>query len=130
MLEVNFDPFPVLKTNSLLLRKIDHNDVPALFSMRSDKETMRYIDRPIAETFADAEQLIERIDLSLANNDGITWGISLKENNELIGTIGYWRMIKEHYRAEIGYLLHPAQQGRGLMQEAITAVINFGFNII
>jgi ribosomal-protein-alanine N-acetyltransferase len=65
---------------------------------------------------------------SLQKNEGITWGIALKNHNVLIGTIGYWKIVKEHYRAEIGYLLHPEYQGKGLMQEAMSAVIDYGFN--
>ena len=38
---------------------------------------------------------------------------------KLIGYIGYWRMKKEHYRAEIGYALHPAFWKKGIMKEAI-----------
>ena len=38
--------------------------------------------------------------------------------------------MKEHYRAEIGYLLSDAFQRRGIMQEAITAAINYGFNVM
>ena len=46
---------------------------------------------------------------------------------KLIGTIGFWQIDKENYRAEIGYLLHPDQQGNGLMQEAIETVLQYGF---
>ena len=55
------------------------------------------------------------------------WGITLKESDTVIGTICYWRMQKEHYRAEIGYALHPAQQGKGMMDEALKAVLQYGF---
>ena len=46
----------------------------------------------------------------------------------MIGTIGYWRIVKEHYRAEIGYLIATEQQGKGLMQEAISATLQYGFS--
>ena len=36
-------------------------------------------------------------------------------------------MQKEHYRAEIGYLLHPDYQQKGIMDEALKAVIKYGF---
>ncbi|HSC37593.1 MAG TPA: GNAT family protein, partial [Chitinophagaceae bacterium] len=62
--------------------------------------------------------------------DGITWGIYLKTAPGLIGTIGLWRIIKEHHRAEIGYLLSPAWQRRGLMQEAMEKVLDYGFSVI
>jgi ribosomal-protein-alanine N-acetyltransferase len=38
-----------------------------------------------------------------------------------------WNIEKENHRAEIGYALHPAHQGQGLMQEAMTKVLDYGF---
>src|SRR6185503_7077762 len=84
----------------------------------------------LAESIEDAAQFIQKINDSLTNNDGISWAITLKTDLKLIGTIGYWRIIKEHYRAEIGYLLHPDQQGKGIMQEALTAVLEYGFMVM
>jgi ribosomal-protein-alanine N-acetyltransferase len=88
---------------------------------------MQYIDRPMAESIEDALALILKIDESLKANDGITWAICLKNDSRLIGTIGYWRLDKPNYRAEIGYMLLPQMQGKGLMHEAITEVIKYGF---
>ena len=39
-------------------------------------------------------------------------------------------MDKENYRAELGYLLHPSHQQKGLMQEAVLAVLFYGFSAI
>ena len=39
-------------------------------------------------------------------------------------------MDKENYRAELGYLLHPSHQQKGLMQEAVVAVLLYGFSAI
>lgn len=127
MLTVNFTPFPILYTDRLVLRQIDTNDANEIFAIRSDKEIMRYIDRPLAISIEDALQLIQKINNSLITEDGVSWAITLKDTTTLIGTIGFWRMEKEHYRAEIGYILHPAFQGKGIMSEAITAVLNYGF---
>jgi ribosomal-protein-alanine N-acetyltransferase len=127
MLTVNFDPFPFLTTPRLSLRKISLADEDAIYALRSDPRVMEYLDRPRASSVKDARELIEKINTALNNNDGITWGICLKGEQELIGTIGFWRMMKEHYRAEIGYMLHPDYQGKGLMQEAMTTVIDYGF---
>jgi ribosomal-protein-alanine N-acetyltransferase len=130
MLQLNLYPFPQIATNRLLLREITKADAAALFKLRSNQDLMRYIDRPLAQTTQDAINLIGIIITALKNNEGITWGISLKDNPQLIGTIGFWRIVKEHYRAEIGYLLSDAFQRQGIMQEAITAVINHGFNMM
>ncbi|MFN2439800.1 MAG: GNAT family N-acetyltransferase [Chitinophagaceae bacterium] len=127
MLTINLDPFPILETNRLALRQINKDDANEIFILRSDPRVMQYIHRPIAKTLDDALQLIQIIADAETNSNGITWAITLKETGQLIGTIGYWQMQKEHYRAEIGYLLSPDFQGKGMMQEAITAVIHYGF---
>jgi len=88
---------------------------------------MEYIHRPIAKNIDDALQLIQIIIDAETNNNGITWAIIFKEGAQLIGTIGFWQLKKEHYRAEIGYLLSPDFQRKGIMQEALSAVINYGF---
>jgi ribosomal-protein-alanine N-acetyltransferase len=130
MLQLNFQPFPQISTGRLLLREITTADAADLFALRSNKDLMRYIDRPVAQSMQDALNLIEIITTALKNDDGITWGITLKNNPQLIGTIGFWRIIKEHHRAEIGYLLSDAFQRQGIMQEAITAAIDYGFNVM
>src|SRR5437868_14098514 len=108
MLELNFSPFPEIKTGRLLLRRMTQQDAGEIFFLRSHEEVMKYIDRPRALTIQDAEDFLGIIDKSLGTNDGITWGITMKDNPEkIIGTIGYWRLKKEHYRAEIGYMLNP-----------------------
>ncbi len=57
-------------------------------------------------------------------------GITLKNNDHLIGIITLWNVQKENYRAEIGYILHPSFQGKGFMQEAMVAVLNYCFKIM
>lgn len=89
---------------------------------------MRFIDRPIAKTIEDASHLIKIINDALYKNEGITWAITIKNESKLIGTIGFWRILKEHHRAEIGYLLGPAYQGKGIMYEAVSEILNYGFN--
>lgn len=131
MLTVDFSPFPVLATDRLLLRIISHEDAEPLFALRSDERVMQFLDRPMAKTIEEAHELIGKIELALKENDGITWAIAIRENPAiLVGTIGFWNMMKEHFRAEIGYMLHPDWQGKGLMQEAMEKVLDFGFNSI
>jgi ribosomal-protein-alanine N-acetyltransferase len=128
MLNPNFNPFPVLTTQRLVLRRFTDADAGDLFEMRSDANVMQYIGRPLCKTLDDALGLIKVIDDLLAANNGITWCISFKDDPKFIGSIGFWRVEKENHRAEIGYLLNPACQGQGLMQEAVQKVIDFGFN--
>lgn len=129
MLEVNFQPFPELNTERLILRRVNDNDAEKIFELRSDKEVMKHIGKYPMTSIDEAKDFIKLITDLLESNSGITWAIALKEcPDKLIGNIGLWRLIKQHYRAEIGYMLHPAYWRKGLIKEAILKVNLFGFN--
>lgn len=129
MLELNFTPFPQLATSRLLLRKIIPEDVNTFFALRSNENVKRYIDKEAPKNIGEAGAILEQIAKGLNNNDGITWAVCFKENpGTLIGTVGFWRVIKENYRGEIGYMLHPNYWRQGLMEEAVSAAIAYGFN--
>ena len=128
MLELNFSPFPVLKTERLLLRSLEISDAPEMLFLRSDETVMQYIDRERTKTLEDAEIFIQKLKDSIDTNENILWVISLPDHpNTMIGTIGFWRIQLPHYRAEIGYVLHPGYWNKGIMKEAIEAVNKYGF---
>lgn len=129
MLVLNFTPFPELKTQRLLLRKLEITDAGELFFLRSNEAVLRYLGKEPAKTVEEVEQFIKKIDKAIEENDSILWGIAFPDEPlTIIGTICIWNFQKEHYRAEIGYLLHPGQWRKGIMKEAITAVVDYGFN--
>lgn len=128
MLSPNFFPFPELTTERLLLREMTLSDSPAVQRLRSNKDVMKYINRPLTLTVEDAQKWIGVIIDALQKAEGITWCICLKEAPlEHVGNIGLWRIEKENYRAEIGYMLEPRLQGQGIMYEAIQKVVDYGF---
>lgn len=129
MLEVNFDPFPQLTTERLFLRRLEDDDAENIFRMRSDKEVMKHIGKYPVTAIREAQDFITLINENVKNNSGINWAICFKDQpQKLIGTIGLWRIIKEHFRAEIGYMLLPQYWRLGITKEAISAVVHFGFN--
>ena len=130
MLELNFHPFPALETERLILRQITMADKEDLFEMRSNPKAMLYLDRLVAKSVQDAENLIKKFEALLQSNDGIVWALSLRTNPKLIGTLGYHRLSKENYRAEIGYMLHPDHWHKGLMTEGVSKVIDFAFRTL
>jgi len=127
MLELNFQPFPVIETERLLLREITDADIDMLFCLRSDKTVMKYVDRPLAVTKEDVMPLYNKTVAGVAENTGISWVIGLRETAEMIGQIGFWRIDTENHRAEIGYMLRPEFFGKGFGSEALKAVLSHGF---
>lgn len=127
MLQLNFQPFPIIRTNRLVLRAITLLDKQEIFLLRSDKTVLQYLDKAPASSVEEAEAFIELIQKDQQNNDGILWGIALRESPVIVGSISFWRLQKEHYRAEIGYALLPHLHGKGIMDEALKAVLKYGF---
>lgn len=127
MIEINFTPFPTLITARLTLRQLSTDDDKEIFAIRSDERVNKYLDRAGCKTVDEARQFIDKINTGIANNECIYWVIARKNKPGLIGTICLWNISKEHSKAEIGFELLPDYQGKGFMQEAVTAVIEYGF---
>jgi [ribosomal protein S5]-alanine N-acetyltransferase len=128
MLELNFSPFPEIKTERLLLRRLTDADAPEILFLRSDEGVMKYIDREKAKSLDEAVAFIQMVNANIDKNEAIMWAITLQEKpNTLIGNIGFWRIINQHYRSEIGYMLHPNFWNKGIMKEALLAVTAYGF---
>ena len=129
MLSIDFSPFPLLETDRLLLRCITLDDAPQLFVLRSDQKIMQYLDRDPFKSIEETTEFIQQKVLnSLENNEGILWVIELKSApGKLIGTTGFWRFDKAHYRTEIGYMLHSDYWQKGIMKEAVKISIDWAF---
>jgi ribosomal-protein-alanine N-acetyltransferase len=131
MLQTSFSPFPEIKTARLVLRKLTLEDTPEIYFLRSDEQVLKYIGRAPATSINDARDFILNIQANAEKGESILWAIAMNTKpGELIGTICYWRLQPEHYRAEIGYTLHPKFWRKGIMKEAIEAVLEYGFEVM
>jgi RimJ/RimL family protein N-acetyltransferase len=128
MKALHFTPFPVFTTERLTLRQLTLKDEKEILAIRSDKRVAKFLERPLYKTTAEARKFINRINSNIRKNESVYWGITLKNDNKIIGTICLWNIQKEHSRAEIGFELLPHFQGKGIMQEALTIVLDYGFN--
>ena len=123
----NFTPFPVLKTERLILRQLRSSDDEEIFALRSNDTVNKYLDRKPAKSIDDAKNFINTINENIRRNDSIYWAITLNDTDKIIGTICLFNFSDDHSKAEIGYELLPHFQGKGFMQEASSKVIRFGF---
>jgi len=130
MLEINLQPFPILSTERLILRQITQDDIHEFFWIRNNDEVMKYIQFPRLASIEKAKERIDFLNDLTLKNEAINWAISLKEDNKLIGWILYKNIDLVNHRAEVGYLLHPDFWRKGIVQEALTAVLDFGFNTL
>jgi ribosomal-protein-alanine N-acetyltransferase len=128
MLTLNFDPFPVLDTERLILRRIVPADAAALFKLRTDERVLKYLLREGPKSMGEIYKFIELVDENLSQHNAICWGMELKEQpGPLFGNIVLQNIRKGHYRAEVGYSMLPDYFGKGLMNEALQKVLEYGF---
>ncbi len=128
MLKLNVTPFPEIQTERLILRKLKSTDASQLLFLRSDEKVMQFIGREKTKSLDEAAAFIEKINKSVDNNESVFWAVALKSTPDtMIGTICYWNILNDHYRAEVGYMLHPHYWSQGLMKETLIAIIKYGF---
>jgi len=130
MLNGAFTPFPILTTERLTLRQLVISDEQEIFTLRSDSEINKYLDRKRAKTIDDARGFIDKISENINKNDSVYWAITFSDKNILIGTICLFGFSDENDKCEIGYELLTNFQGQGIMREALEKVIDYAFNTI
>jgi [ribosomal protein S5]-alanine N-acetyltransferase len=121
-------PFPTLETERLVLRQIVPTDAEDLYRIFADHESMRYWScRPFC-SIKQAEKLIEGMARAFLEESGIHWAITLRNENRLIGKCGYNEWRKLHRRGDISYIVDRRQWGKGLVSEALRAMLQYGFD--
>ena len=109
------------------MRESRLSDAEGIFSVLSAESVTRHYNLSPLANVEEARALVERRAAALRGGERIRWAIARKTDDAVIGSCGYVHWNHEARRAEIGYDLHPDEQGRGLMQEALTAMLAFGF---
>lgn len=121
-------PFPTLTTERLTLRPLRPADAPQVFANFSFDSVTEFYD---LATFTELQQAQDLIDIwikRLNAGEGLRWAITLTGHDHLIGTCGFHNLSAENNRAEIGYELHPDFWRKGLMTEAVLAMLKHGFD--
>lgn len=130
MKKLNFTPFPKLETKRLILRKLEKSDKEEIFRLRSSDKINRFIDRPKQKSIDEASVFINKINKGVKNNEWIYWAITLKGKPKMIGTICLWNFSRTKVIAELGYELNPTLQGKGIMNESLLSILEYGFKSI
>ena len=118
---------PTLETERLILRKMTPNDAGAVFTYASDPEVARYVLWETHRSIEDSRAFVELAVSRYESGGEPEWGIVYKGDHRFVGTCGIVSWEPEHARAELGYALSREYWDRGLMPEAVRAIISFGF---
>jgi [ribosomal protein S5]-alanine N-acetyltransferase len=115
-----------LKTERLMLRRLELDDAPAMFrNWASDERTTRYL---TWEHYTDIDKLnvfLAKCIQEYDNPECYHWTIEL--DGTIIGTINLHNIANVQERCELGYCIGSKWWNRGYVTEAARAVIRFAF---
>ncbi len=126
-IDAAFTHFPSLTTNRLQLRQIQPSDIEALFALFSDEETMRFYGDDPQRSLDETSQMLEQVQTGYSKRKHIRWGITLKGKDQIIGSCSLYNFDTHSHHAETGYILNRSFWGQGIMTEAMSAILTYGF---
>ena len=114
-------------TDRLILRTLTEFDSYEVLGIRSHPVINQFLHRDSPRNTFEALDFILNIQRKSANGEIFFLGIALQNKPELIGTICLWNFSGDRKTAELGYELLPEYHGKGIMSEAVTFILNYGF---
>ncbi|MBP9092044.1 GNAT family N-acetyltransferase [bacterium] len=121
--------FYELKTERLIIRSLTTADAAAMHAYRSKVEVARFQSwHP--QSLEQVNELIRALKPENFNATGEWYqvGITLKENQKLIGDLGIQINSTDSRLAEIGITIHPQYQNKAYGKEALSALLNLLLN--
>lgn len=128
-----------IRTERLVLRPLEASDAPDVWEYQRLPEVLRYIPWPERSREEGFLHTVKRSGLRRLRADGDAVILAMELVGERSITVWSDRVVGdvmlrvssvEHAQLEIGWVLHPAFQGRGLAAEAATAVLGYAFDVL
>ena len=118
---------PVLTGERVRLRPLTSADLPQLLAIFGDPLVSRFIGIPLLRDERDAQILLTDIHAQAEARLLYQWGLEAVEPGLVVGTCTLASFSWQHQRAEIGFALANAEQGRGLMTEGLRLLMDHAF---
>jgi RimJ/RimL family protein N-acetyltransferase len=109
------------------LRLLERSDLTALMRMNGDPEVTRFLPYATWADERDAEAWFTRMQAVQAGGSAWQFVVVDRALGEAVGTCLLFRWDEGSARAELGYALARSHWGRGVMREALGALIGCAF---
>lgn len=121
-----------IETDRLILRRYKIEDADAMYkNWASDSEVTKFLTWQPHPSVEVSRSIIENWLKEYSDKKYYQWAIVLKDNgNEPIGDISVVHMNEDISMVHIGYCLGRAWWRRGIMSEALKAVMDFMFDTV
>lgn len=118
----------LIETPRLILRMSQMTDAEPMFrNWASDPEVTKFLTWPTYQSVDNAYTILGLWIKDYEKPDFYQWMIELKEIGEPIGSISVVHLRDDIAAAEIGYCIGQSWWHKGIMTEALTAVMKFLF---
>ena len=118
----------LIETPRLILRMAQMADAEPMFrNWASDPEVTKFLTWPTYQSIDSAYYILDLWTKAYEKHDFYQWMIELKEIGESIGSISVVHHRDDIASAEIGYCIGQAWWRRGIVTEALGAVIDYLF---
>ena len=118
-------PRPTFITARLKLRPLEPRDAKALHACYGDPAAMRFWDAAPSRDVAQTKARIGRNTQRYAS-----WAILSMDGKRFLGMVNYHNRRPPHRRLEVGYILARRHWRKGIMQEAMTAFLDYCFGAL
>lgn len=119
-----------IETKRLILRPYRVDDAEAMFrNWAHDPEVTRFLTWPPHSSVQVTEALLKNWTARYEDPSCYHWAITLKGQDEPVGDISAVHVEESTGSAEIGYCLSRKMWRRGIMSEALSAVMDYLFGI-
>ncbi len=120
-----------IETYRLILRRFEYEDASDMLELWVSKPEIQYLySEPVYTTIEEVNELLKSYINSYENMNYYRWAIIDKLTHRCVGQIAFYFVdIKNHF-AEIEYCIATDFQNKGLMTEAVEAIIKYGFEKI
>lgn len=118
----------ILNTDRLILRRFTLGDAENMYkNWASDEEVTRFLTWPPHANVEVTKSLLTDWISRYEEDSYYNWVIELKESGDVIGSISVVKLNENINGADIGYCMSRAHWGKGIMPEALKAVIHYLF---
>lgn len=122
-----FSHLPRIETDRLILRPLKMADARDMYDYARDPEVSRHVLWDAHKSIWDSRRFLLFARSQYRKGFPGSFGMELKEGGRMIGTIGFMWVNPDFKSAEVGYSLSRDYWNKGLMTEALQAVLRFGF---
>lgn len=124
-----FTEYPYLESETLILRKIEHDDIDDFFELCSDEELFKYKPGKAKTNKETVDNMIDHYERDFIKRKTIFLGIYLKnENSKLIGLGEIFDFDHKTNVGTFGYTINRQYWGRGFATKYTKMVLEFFIN--